>query len=432
MKIGVVGCGYVGTVVAACLAETGNHVVAADIDAARIETLREGRSPIFEPGLEALLAKNAAAGRLRFSVSPADAGGRAEIVFLCVGTPMKADGRPDLAPLFEAGRAVVRSLERSSIIAVKSTVPVGTTERLAAETAPLAPVPVDWAFVPEFLKEGDAVRDFSKPDRVVVGASTPAVIETMRRLHAPFLRTMHPFIAMDVRSAEMTKYASNFMLAARISAINEIATLCERTGADVEAVRRGVGADSRIGYPFLFPGIGYGGSCFPKDVEALIRLGEDHGLAMDVASAVQRTNKAQRARFAARVLDRLGGGTGRTVAVWGLAFKPRTDDMREAPAVSIIETLLRAGVKVQAFDPQANRRAVAIFGSRIAVAADPYAALDGADALLLLTEWDEFRAPDFDEIRRRMRMPLVFDGRNIWDPALLRGMGFEVFGVGRP
>lgn len=432
MKVGVVGCGYVGTVVAACLAETGNQVVAADLDSARIETLRAGRSPIFEPGLEALLAKNLAAGRLRFSVSTADAGGRAEIVFLCVGTPRKADGRPDLGPLFDAGKTVAGSLERHSIVAVKSTVPVGTTERLAAEAAAFARVPVEWAFVPEFLKEGDAVRDFTKPDRVVVGASKPEVIETMRRLHAPFLRTMHPFIAMDVRSAEMTKYASNFMLAARISAINEIAALCERTGADVEAVRRGVGADSRIGYPFLFPGIGYGGSCFPKDVEALIRLGEDHGLEMAVASAVQRTNRDQRARFAARVLERLGGGKGRTAAVWGLAFKPRTDDMREAPAVSIIETLLQAGVKVQAFDPQANRRAAAIFGSRIAVATDPYAALDGADALLLLTEWDEFRAPDFDEILRRMRTPVVFDGRNIWDPALLRGMGFEVFGIGRP
>jgi UDPglucose 6-dehydrogenase len=432
MKVGVVGCGYVGTVVAACLAETGNQVAAADIDAARIDSLRAAKSPIFEPGLDELLEKNLAAGRLRFSASTADAGGRAEVVFLCVGTPMMGDGRPELGPLFDAARSIAASLEGPSIVAVKSTVPVGTTERLAAETAPLARVPVEWAFVPEFLKEGDAVRDLTRPDRVVVGASKPEVVDTLRRLHAPFLRTMHPFIPMDVRSAEMTKYASNFMLASRISAINEIAALCERTGADVEAVRRGVGADSRIGYPFLFPGIGYGGSCFPKDVEALIRLGEDHGLEMAVASAVQRTNREQRARFAARVLERLGGGAGRTIAVWGLAFKPRTDDMREAPAVSVIEALLGAGAKVQAYDPKANRKASNHFGSRITVAKDPYSALDDADALLLLTEWDEFRAPDFEEIRRRMRSPVVFDGRNIWDRALLRGMGFDAFGVGRP
>jgi len=432
MRVGVVGCGYVGTVVSACLAEIGNQVVAADIDASRLDLLRAGRSPIFEPGLEELLAKNLSAGRLKFTAETPEVGRHGQVIFLCVGTPMQEDGRPDLRALVDAARTVAAALSQPALIAVKSTVPVGTTERIAGKVSSLAKVPVDFAFVPEFLKEGDAVRDFMKPDRVVVGASKPEVVEALRRLHAPFLRTMHPFIPMDIRSAEITKYASNFMLAARISSINEIAALCERTGADVDAVRRGVGADSRVGYPFLFPGVGYGGSCFPKDVEALIKMGQDHGLEMPVSSAVQKTNRDQRARFAARILERLGKPSGKSVALWGLAFKPRTDDIREAPAVGIIETLLKAGLSVRAYDPQANAKAAKLFGARVSIAADPYAALDGADALVLVTEWDEFRTPDFDEIKRRLRTPVIFDGRNIWEAAPLRALGFEVFGVGRP
>lgn len=432
MRIGVVGCGHVGAVVAACFAEAGQEVLASDVNKARIAALRDAKVPFYEPGLRELVERNVQSGRLGFTTDTARVAGHAEVTFLCVGTPPDGDGNADLKPLFNAAESLARGIEKPAVVAIKSSVPVGTTERVRDAVSKIAQAPVDFAFVPEFLKEGDAVRDLMKPDRVVVGAERPQVVDLMRSLHEPFLRTMKPFIAMDIRSAELTKYAANFMLAARISSINEIAKLCERLGADVEAVRRGTGADSRIGQPFLFPGIGFGGSCFPKDLAALVRMAEAEGINCRIARAVQETNRDQRQDFARRILERLEGLEGAVAAVWGLAFKPHTSDMREAPAVEVIQALLDAGVRVQAFDPRANETARGLFGDSISLAKDEYEAAEGADVLALLTEWEEFRQPEFGRLRKSMRRPVLFDGRNVWDPKVVRDLGFEYFCVGRP
>jgi UDPglucose 6-dehydrogenase len=431
MRIAVVGAGYVGLVTGTCLAESGNDVVCVDVDAEKVAALRAGRCPLYEPGLEELVRRNASEGRLEFATELAPAVGRARVVFVAVATPEGEDGQADLAHVHEAAEAIARAVRHATVLALKSTVPVGTGDRIQELMDTRARFEVEVVSNPEFLKEGAALEDFQRPDRVVIGTRSERARRVLRELYQPFVRTERPVLFMDRRSAELVKYASNAMLATRISFMNDVALLCERVGADAEQVRRGMGADSRIGYPFLFPGIGYGGSCFPKDVKALLATGRRHGVDLDLLRAVEKTNERQRRRLLRLALRHYGDLAGRTFGVWGLAFKPRTDDMREAPSIEVIEGLLGKGARVQAYDPVATERARRHFGERVLLAPGPYEALEGSDGLFLVTEWSEFRNPDFERMKALMREPVVFDGRNVFDPEELAGRGFRWYGIGR-
>ena len=431
MNIAVIGSGYVGLVVGACLAENGNSVACVDTDAAKIAALKRGEIPIYEPGLNEMLPRNVAEERLRFTTDLDQAVRDAEVIFIAVGTPQDEDGSADLTHVLDVARGIGRAMNGPKVIVNKSTVPVGTAARVREVVSSLTTHPFAVVSNPEFLKEGTAVEDFLKPDRVVIGTDDPRVEAVMRTLYEPFMRTGKPILVMDHASAELTKYAANAMLASRISFMNEIANFCDRVGADVRQVRLGIGSDSRIGASFLFPGVGYGGSCFPKDVRALIRMGHEVAVELPVVEAVHRTNEAQKGLLVSRIAAHLGGLTGKVVAVWGLAFKPRTDDMREAPAIAVIEGLLLGGARVRAYDPKAEASARRAFGDRIELCARAYEAVKGADALAVVTEWNEFREPDFPRIRALMRHPAIFDGRNIYNPRALRELGFHYEGIGR-
>ena len=431
MKIAVVGTGYVGLVVGACLAENGNTAVCVDNDERKIDALRKGEIPIYEPGLGEMIPRNVSEERLRFTTDLAAAVQQSEIVFIAVGTPQDEDGSADLRHVLAVAEGIGRAMNGFKVVVNKSTVPVGTTTKVRNAIAAVTAHPFAVVSNPEFLKEGTAVEDFLKPDRVVIGADDERARAVMAELYAPFVRTGNPVLTMDCASAELTKYAANAMLASRISFMNEIANLCDRLGADVGQVRRGIGTDSRIGTSFLFPGIGYGGSCFPKDVKALIRTGEEAGVDLRVVKAVDSTNETQRRMLVPRIAAHLGTLSGKVVAVWGLAFKPRTDDMREAPAMAIIQGLLDGGAAVRAYDPKAMNVARRVLGDRVRFCHRSYEAVEGADALVVATEWNEFREPDFARIKSLMRHPAVFDGRNIYNPQLLREHGFHYEGIGR-
>jgi UDPglucose 6-dehydrogenase len=432
MRIAVVGTGYVGLVTGTCFADSGNTVTCLDINADKIARLNRGEIPIYEPGLEEMVERNAAAGRLKFTTDAPEAIQNAEVVFLAVGTPPAADGSADLSALWKVVDSIAPHLHPQAVVVTKSTVPVGTCagieRRLLERTGRACRV----ASNPEFLKEGAAIEDFQKPDRVVVGARNPEVVEVLRSLYLPFLRTENPFLAMSPESSEMTKYVANALLATKISFINEVANLCERMEADVDDVRRGIGHDSRIGFAFLFPGVGYGGSCFPKDVQALAAMARDKGVVPRVLAAVHETNLAQKLVLGEKIAAHFGGDLrGRKIAIWGLAFKPRTDDIRDAPALDLIERLLAGGASVTVFDPQAMENVRAQYGDRLAYAARPMDALDGADCLAIVTEWGDFRRPDFDEIARRMKSRTIFDGRNLYVPSEMRARCFTYHSIGK-
>jgi UDPglucose 6-dehydrogenase len=432
MRVTIIGSGYVGLVAGACFAETGNDVVCADVDTQKIERLRRNDIPIYEPGLEPLVRRNQADGRLAFTTDVGAAVERAQVVFIAVGTPPGEDGSADLQHVLEVARVIGRHLSEPKVVATKSTVPVGTAERvreaIQAETA----VPFSVCANPEFLKEGAAVDDFMKPDRVIVGVEDDRARELMEELYAPYNRKGNRIIFMDIPSAEVTKYAANAMLATRISFMNQIAALCERVGADVAHVRHGIGSDQRIGSAFLYPGPGYGGSCFPKDVKALIRTAREQALPFELLEAVEKVNERQK-RVLLEKIDRLLGPrlTGHTIGVWGLAFKAETDDMRESPAIPLIEGLLERGATVLAHDPHAMDTARALFDDRITYARDPYAAAHGASALVVVTEWLVYRTPDFGRLRAELERPLVVDGRNLYEPARMAALGFEYHAIGR-
>ena len=431
MHIAIIGTGYVGLVAGTCFADSGNDVVCVDIDARKIAQLQAGEVPIYEPGLEELIRKNTRDQRLSFTTELAPAVARSQVVFIAVGTPEGESGEADLQYVLAAAEQVGRAMRQYTVVVDKSTVPVGTADKVREVLARVAEVEFDVVSNPEFLKEGAALDDFLKPDRVVIGAESERARKVMGQLYAPFVRTENPILYMDTRSAELTKYAANAMLATRISFMNDMAALCERVGADVDFVRKGMGADKRIGYPFLFPGVGYGGSCFPKDVKALVAKGREQGLELDLLRAVERTNERQKKVLVQKALKHFGSLEGRTFAVWGLAFKPKTDDMREAPSVEVIEGLLAKGAKVAAHDPVAERTARRVLGDRIRYTTVPYEALEGADALFVVTEWNEFRHPDFERMKALMKSPVIFDGRNIYDPSRMRELGFTYMGLGR-
>jgi UDPglucose 6-dehydrogenase len=431
VNIGVVGSGYVGLVVGACLAENGNSVVCVDSDADKIKALSAGVIPIYEPGLAEMVPRNVAEERLRFTTDLAGAVRASEVLFIAVGTPQGEDGSADVKYVLAVAEGIARAINGFKIVVNKSTVPVGTAKRVGEVMGAITTKPFAVVSNPEFLKEGVAVDDFLKPDRIVIGTDDPKVEAVMRQLYEPFVRTGNPILVMDHASAELTKYAANAMLATRISFMNEIANLCDKVGADVRQVRLGLGRDARIGASFLFPGVGYGGSCFPKDVRALLRIGQELGCELAVVGAVDRTNEMQKRILVPRVQAYLGGLAGRVVAVWGLAFKPRTDDVREAPALAIIDALLAAGATVRAYDPKASGTARRVLGDRVTLCSRSYEAVEGADALIVVTEWNEFREPDFRRMKSLMRRPAVFDGRNIYDPQQLRELGFHYEGIGR-
>ena len=439
MKITVVGAGYVGLVTGACLAEMGNHVVCLDIDTRKIEMLNRGQVPIHEPGLDSLIQRNAAAGRLQFTTDVAAAVGHGTLQFIGVGTPPDDDGAADSRHVLAAAENIGRHMTDFKVVIDKSTVPVGTAdkvrERIAAVLAERG-LDLPYAVVsnPEFLKEGAAVDDFMRPDRIIVGCDDERASLLMRAVYAPFMRNHDKLVLMDLRSAEFTKYAANAMLATRISFMNELALLAERVGADIEWVRKGIGSDPRIGSQFLYAGAGYGGSCFPKDVKALIRTGHEHGLALGVLQAVEAANERQKHVLVDRVVARFGEDlSGRCFALWGLAFKPNTDDMREAPSRVVIDQLTRRGARVQAYDPVAMPESRRLMGDNplLVLVEHQTAALAGADALLILTEWKEFRTPDFDVIKTTLKQPLILDGRNLYEPELMQTCGIDYFGIGR-
>ncbi len=443
MKIAVIGTGYVGLVTGTCFAESGNHVICMDVNAEKIGMLNDGRVPIYEPGLEELIKRNSAHGRLLFTTDMRATVRSSDIIFIAVGTPPGEDGSADLKYVLGAAREIGRHMNGYRTIVNKSTVPVGTGDKVRAAVASATKHRFDVVSNPEFLKEGAAVEDFMKPDRVVIGVEGARAAATMNELYAPFVRTGKPVLMMDIRSAEMTKYASNAMLATKISFINEMANICNSLGADIDSVRKGMGYDKRIGFEFLFPGVGYGGSCFPKDVQALVQTAGENDVDAKILRAVEAVNQRQKAvlfdrimtHFAAKKAPKGKGKAkplaGRTIAVWGLSFKPRTDDMREAPSIVIINNLLRAGAEVRAHDPVAMHEAHKIFRNRIVLASDGYDALRGADALALVTEWNEFRTPDFGRVRKLMKSPVIFDGRNIFNPDEVRKLGFTYYGIGR-
>ena len=432
MNIAVIGTGYVGLVVGACLAETGNDVICADVDAAKVEGLKKNVLPIYEPGLEAYVERNQRDGRLSFTTDVAWAVGEADVVFIAVGTPPDEDGSADLRHVLDVAQTIGSSMRRELVIVTKSTVPVGTAQRVADVVTKHCKYPFHMVSNPEFLKEGAAIDDFMKPDRVVLGVESDFARSVMAELYSPFVRTGRPIIFMDIPSAELTKYAANAMLATRISFMNEIANLCERVGANVDLVRRGIGSDERIGPSFLFPGPGYGGSCFPKDVKALARTASEKGAVLEVLEAVERVNARQKHRVGEKLLAALGAKVkGARVAVWGLAFKANTDDMRESPALTVIDDLLAAGTTVVAHDPVAMHEAKRRLDGRIEFAESSYEALRNADALAILTDWNEYRHPDFERMRSLLRRPLLVDGRNLYAPEKMKQLGFEYFSIGR-
>jgi UDPglucose 6-dehydrogenase len=432
MKICVIGSGYVGLVVGACLAETGNDVCCADIDVKKIDALKQNLIPIFEPGLDALVERNQREGRLSFTTDISGAIAGSEVIFIAVGTPPGEDGSADLQHVLNVASLIGRSITRDVVVVTKSTVPVGTAAKVAAEIGKTAKFKFHLCSNPEFLKEGAAVEDFLKPDRVVLGVDSAEARRTMTDLYSPFVRNGQPIILMDIPSAEMTKYAANGMLATRISFMNEMANLCEKVGANVDSVRRGIGSDRRIGSAFLFPGPGYGGSCFPKDVKALVRTADGLGVPLQVLRGVEDANERQKHVLVEKVREALGAKlSGARIALWGLAFKPRTDDMREAPSLTVIEDLLAEGAVICAHDPVAMEQARAILGNRIAYAESNYDALEGAEVLVIVTDWHEYRHPDFERIKRTLKRPLVVDGRNLYELEKMQDVGLRYYSIGR-
>jgi UDPglucose 6-dehydrogenase len=432
VKVTVIGSGYVGLVAGACLAETGNDVICADVDPRKIARLLANDIPIYEPGLEELVRRNQAEGRLQFTTDVGAAVQHGKVVFIAVGTPPGEDGSADLQHVLSVARTIGQHMNEAKVVVTKSTVPVGTAEKVRAAIGAETRTPFQVCSNPEFLKEGAAIEDFMKPDRVVLGVDSDEARDVMAELYAPFVRTGNPILFMDIPSAEVTKYAANAMLATRISFMNQVADLCERVGADVTAVRKGIGSDRRIGSAFLFPGPGYGGSCFPKDVKALIRMAHDIGMEPALLEAVELVNERQKRLLLEKVLKSLGPILrGRQVAIWGLAFKAETDDMRESPSIPLIDGILGAGGAVRAHDPKAMGVARERFGERVYFAADPYDAIAGADALVIVTEWLVYRNPDFVRMRELLAQPRIFDGRNLYDPERMARLGFEYHGIGR-
>ncbi|MFH1370059.1 MAG: UDP-glucose/GDP-mannose dehydrogenase family protein [Planctomycetota bacterium] len=432
MKVCVVGIGYVGLVTAGCLAEAGNDVICVDNDGKKIEGLKKGIIPIYEPGLTEIVQHNEKLKRLVFTTDLKHGVDNSQIIFLAVGTPSMADGSADISAVLAVAGDIAQLMQDYRIIATKSTVPVGTYRKIEEVMKSRTDKRFDYVSNPEFLKEGSAVEDFMSPDRIIIGTEKESVRETMSQLYRPFMRKGNRIIFMDPASAEMTKYAANVMLATRISFMNEVAALCERVGANVESVRHGVGSDSRIGRAFLFPGVGFGGSCFPKDVRALIYIGGKEKVEMKIAKAAEQANAASQQRFVSRIVAYFGQRTDVVLAVWGLAFKAKTDDVRESPAINCVNTLLERGMKIKAYDPEAATTAKAVLGGKIDIFANGYDALDGADALVILTEWQEFRNPDFELIIKKLKRPVIFDGRNLYDPEILKKAGIEYYSVGRP
>jgi UDPglucose 6-dehydrogenase len=430
VKIAVIGTGYVGLVTGTCLAESGNEVIAIDKDRDKIAVLESGRLPIYEPGLLELVQRNRREGRLHFTSDLGQGIAPARLVFVAVGTPQNQDGSPDLANLWAVADAVAERLNEPKILVIKSTVPVGTNRLLAERLK--GPHPLEVASNPEFLKEGAAVDDFMRPDRVVVGVRKQETAQALHELYVPFLRTEHPFLVMSPESAEMTKYVANAMLATKISFINEMANLCERLGADINDIRRGIGHDARIGFQFLFPGAGFGGSCFPKDLQALIAMARKADMPVLLTESVARVNEEQKQVLFRKIQRHYGSALkDLTLAVWGLAFKPRTDDIREAPALTLIDALLAAGVHLRVHDPESMANVRNLYGKKLIYCDRPYEALEGADGLAIVTEWQEFRHPDFETMRRLMRRPVIFDGRNLYDPKAVAGHGFSYYSIGR-
>lgn len=446
MNICVVGIGYVGLVAGACFADSGNDVVCVDIDAEKIEKLNKGNIPIYEPGLEELVKRNVKEGRLKFTTEISSAVKESLVCFIAVGTPSGEDGSADMKYVLEASRAIGKAMDGYRVIVDKSTVPVGTADEVrAAIQGEIGRRGKEYKFDivsnPEFLKEGAAIDDFMKPDRVVIGTDSEKAAEIMKELYSPFMRKTDRLIMMDVRSAEVTKYAANAMLATKISFINEMANLCRLAGADIDNVRKGIGTDSRIGFEFLFPGVGYGGSCFPKDIQAIIRTAGKYGYEMKILKAVEEVNNRQKGIIVEKILGHFNKGSnnkpeakplsGKVIGVWGLSFKPRTDDMRDAPSITIINKLLEAGASIKAHDPEAMDEAKKVFGNRIEYIQNNYEVVKGADAIAVITEWNEFRRPNFEKMKRLMKTPVIFDGRNIYDPKEMRDLGFTYYGIGR-
>ncbi|MCF7974200.1 MAG: UDP-glucose/GDP-mannose dehydrogenase family protein [Phycisphaerae bacterium] len=432
MKVCVVGVGYVGLVTAACLAEAGNHVVCVDTDDRKVKALENGEIPIYEPGLTEIVQHNIKLNRLTFTTDLSSGVEQALIVFLAVGTPSSPDGSADISAVKNVAADIADCMDDYRIIVTKSTVPIGTCEVVSDIIRSRTEMPFDYVSNPEFLKEGAAVEDFMSPDRIIIGTNNPAVREIMKQLYGPFMRRNNRILFMDPISAELSKYAANTMLATRISFMNEIAALCDAVGADVELVRSGLGSDSRIGGSFLFPGVGYGGSCFPKDVRALIHTGQENGIDMTIARAAKDANQTQHDRFAQRILDHFAGQEQDTVlAVWGLAFKAKTDDIREAPALYCIKRFLEVGIHIKAYDPEAAEATKQELGDRIEIVENGYDALDAADALVIFTDWQEFRNPDLEAIAKKLKNRLVFDGRNLYDLDVMRKVGFEYHSIGR-
>ena len=443
MNVGVIGSGYVGLVAGTCFAESGNDVICADVNEEKIAQLNLGKIPIYEPGLEQMIEANAEAGRLRFTTNIQECIQGSEVIFIAVGTPSDTDGSADLKYVLQVAQTIGKCMNGPKIVVNKSTVPVGTADLVSNEIAKYTDLPFDVVSNPEFLKEGSAIEDFMKPDRVVIGTSSVEAAEVMRELYSPFVRTDNPILIMDVKSAEVTKYAANSLLATRITFMNEIANLCEQVGADVSHVRRGIGTDSRIGPSFLFPGVGYGGSCFPKDVRALIKTGVTHGVRMSVIESVDVANDRQKVRMATKIIkhfapdskeDSLDTLKGKKFALWGLSFKPKTDDMREAPSLTIIKELTSRGASVNAYDPEAMEVAKKMLQTQdmpVAFYDSAYEALDGADALVIVTEWNEFRRPNFTKMTQSLKSPVIFDGRNLFEPAKMARLGFTYYSIGR-
>jgi UDPglucose 6-dehydrogenase len=432
MNICVVGTGYVGLVAGTCFAESGNDVTCVDNVPEKVAALQRCEIPIYEPGLEELVRRNSAEKRLQFSTDLESAVRAAEVCVIAVGTPMDHSGAADLSAVMAVAEAIGKAANGDKVVAIKSTVPIGTADRVRRVLREHSTYKMEVVSNPEFMKEGAAIDDFMKPDRVVLGSDSEPAIEKMKEIYGPFVRTENPILIMDNRSAEMTKYAANSLLATKISFINEIANLCEKVGADINAVRRGIGTDRRIGPHFLFPGVGYGGSCFPKDVHAIMSTAQDNQLDFTLLRAVDEVNERQKRVMVGRILEHFGGDVaGKQIAIWGLAFKPRTDDMREAPAVVLVERLLGSGAKIAVHDPEAMAEAKKIFGSRVSYHKVNYDALEGADAVVLVTEWNEFRNPDFERMKRILKSPVIFDGRNVYEPQQMAALGFTYYSMGR-
>lgn len=432
MNIAVVGSGYVGLTAGICFAESGNEVICVDIDREKVDRLNLGELPIYEPGLQELLTGNLSSGRLRFSCDLPEAVRESLIIFIAVGTPSREDGLPDVSMVENVARSIIGAMDDYRILVIKSTVPVGTTVRLAEQLSRLTDTPFDLASNPEFLKEGYAIDDFSRPDRVIIGTTSPKAAQMLEELYAPFVRNGKPIIVMDPTSSEMAKYAANALLSTKISFINELANLCEKLGADIDDVRRGICSDSRIGYQFLYPGLGFGGSCFPKDIEALVRICDQVGYPGWLLKSVKEVNDYQKHTLQRKVRAHFGDDlTGLKFAVWGLSFKPRTDDVRESAAMDLIADLLAGGAKVSVHDPQALENAKKVLDDQVIYCHQMYDAVDGADGLCVVTEWNEYRNPSYDKMLAALRRPVIFDGRNVYDPVKMRAMGFVYFGIGK-